>query len=158
MKSIQVLLVDDEPSILRGLRMRLALEPDIAVVGEATDGSTAVNLAGQLNPDVVLMDVNMPVMDGIEATRELASRTPGTAVVVLSMQDDRATVARALAAGAVAFVGKRQQDGDLLAAIRMAARMTEGGALEIPQTKLNELCEWVKCNDEEVNQHNQGGQ
>jgi DNA-binding NarL/FixJ family response regulator len=104
------------------------------------------------------MDVNMPVMDGIEATRELASRTPGTAVVVLSMQDDRATVARALAAGAVAFVGKRQQDGDLLAAIRMAARMTEGGALETPQTKLNELCELIKGNDEEVNQHNQGGQ
>ena len=68
MKPIQVLLVDDEATILCGLRMRLALEPDIAVVGEATDGFTAIGLAGRLDPDVVLMDVNMPVMDGIAAT------------------------------------------------------------------------------------------
>lgn len=126
MKPIQVLLVDDEPSILRGLRMRLALEPDIAIVGEATDGSAAVELASRFNPDVVLMDVNMPVMDGIAATRELAARVPGSAVVILSMHDDHATVDRARAAGAVQFVAKQRMDGALVAAIRNAAGKREG--------------------------------
>ena len=130
MKPIQVLLVDDEPSILRGLRMRLGLESDICVVGEATDGSVAVDMASRLSPDVVLMDVNMPVMDGIAATRELASRAPGSAVVILSMHDDHDTADRALAAGAVAFVAKQQIDKALLTAIRAAAQTKEGGALD----------------------------
>ena len=130
MKPIQVLLVDDEPSILRGLRMRLGLESDIRVVGEAADGSAAVDMASRLSPDVVLMDVNMPVMDGIAATRELASRAPGSAVVILSMHDDHDTADRALAAGAVAFVAKQQIDKALLAAIRAAAQTKEGGALD----------------------------
>jgi DNA-binding NarL/FixJ family response regulator len=134
MKSIQVLLVDDEPSILRGLRMLLALEPDIAIVGEATDGVTAVNLADRLDPDVVLMDVNMPVMDGISATRELATRAPRAAVVILSMHDDRATRDSALAAGAVVFVAKQQRDSDLLAAIRSAAGNRKG-AMRLKNTK-----------------------
>ncbi len=129
MKPIQVLLVDDEPNVLRGLRMRLGLEADIRVVGEATDGAAAVDLAGLLSPDVVLMDVNLPVMDGITATRELALRMPQTAVVILSLHDDKATIDRALAAGAIAYVAKHQMDGDLLAAIRRAAT-TKGGALE----------------------------
>jgi DNA-binding NarL/FixJ family response regulator len=133
MKSIQVLLVDDEPSILRGLRMRLALEPDIAVVGEATT-ATAVNLADRLDPDVVLMDVNMPVMDGISATRELATRAPRAAVVILSMHDDRGTRDSALAAGAVAFVAKQQKECDLLAAIRSAAGNRKG-AMRLTNTK-----------------------
>jgi len=130
MKPIQVLLVDDEPNILRGLRMRLGLESDICVVGEATDGSAAVDMASRLSPDVVLMDVNMPVMDGIAATLELATRAPGSAVVILSMHDDHDTADRALAAGAVAFVAKQQIDNALLAAIRAAARGKEGGALD----------------------------
>jgi DNA-binding NarL/FixJ family response regulator len=128
MKPIQVLLVDDEPKVLRGLRMLLGLETDIRVVGEAADGATAVDLAGLLSPDVVLMDVNLPIVDGISATRELAARVPQAAVVMLSLQDDQVTVERAFAAGAVAFVGKRQMDGDLLGAIRMAGR-TKGGSM-----------------------------
>ena len=130
MKPIQVLLVDDEPSILRGLRMRLGLESDISVVGEANDGCAAVDMATRLSPDVVLMDVNMPVMDGIAATRELATRAPGSAVVVLSMDDDHETADRALEAGAVAFVAKQHIDNALLAAIRKAAQRNEGGALD----------------------------
>jgi len=130
MKPIQVLLVDDEPSILRGLRMRLGLESDICIVGEAADGSSAVDMASRLSPDVVLMDVNMPVMDGIAATREIAMRAPDSAVVILSMHDDHETADRALAAGAVAFVAKQQIDKALLAAIRAAAQKDEGGALD----------------------------
>jgi DNA-binding NarL/FixJ family response regulator len=129
MEPIQVLLVDDEPKVLRGLRMRLGLEADIWVVGEAADGATAVDLASLLSPDVVLMDVNLPVVDGITATRELAARVPQAAVVILSLQDDQGTIDRALAAGAVAFVAKHRWDGDLLGAIRMAAERTKGEAL-----------------------------
>ena len=128
MEPIQVLLVDDEPTVLRGLRMRLGLEADIWVVGEATDGATAVDLASLLSPDVVLMDVNLPVADGITATRELAARVPQAAVVILSLHDDQRTIDRALAAGAVAFVATQQMDGDLVGAIRMAAQRTKGGA------------------------------
>jgi len=130
MKPIQVLLVDDEPNILRGLRMRLGLEPDIHVVGEAADGSTAVAMASRLCPDVVLMDVNMPVMDGIAATRELATRAPDSMVVILSMHDDHDTADRALAAGAVAFVAKQRMDGALLAAIRKAAQGRRGATID----------------------------
>jgi len=129
MEPIQVLLVDDEPQVLRGLRMRLGLEADISVVGEAADGATAVDLAILLSPDVVLMDINLPVVDGITATRELAARVPQAAVVILSLHDDQGTIDRALAAGAAAFVAKHQRDGDLLGAIRMAAERTKGGAL-----------------------------
>jgi DNA-binding NarL/FixJ family response regulator len=128
MEPIRVLLVDDEPKVLLGLRMLLALEADIRVVGEAADGATAVDLASRLSPDVVLMDVNLPVVDGIAATRQHTVRVPRAAVVILSLHDDRGTVDRALAAGAVAFVGKQQMDGDLLGAIRMAAETTKGGA------------------------------
>ena len=129
MEPIRVLLVDDEPKVLRGLRMRLGLEADIRVVGEAADGATAVDLAGLLSPDVVLMDVNLSVVDGITATRELTARVPHAAVVMLSLHDDQGTVDRAVAAGAVAFVGKQQMDGDLLGAIRVAAERRKGGAL-----------------------------
>ncbi len=135
MKPIEVLLVDDEPNVLRGLRMLLGLEADIRVVGEAADGATAVDLAALLSPDVVLMDVNLPVVDGITATRELAARVPQAAVVILSLHDDQGTIERALAAGAMAFVAKQQMDGDLLGAIRMAAGTTKGGALGSKRSK-----------------------
>lgn len=129
MAAIQVLLVDDEPAVLRGLRMRLGLEADIAIVGEAADGETAVDQASRLSPDVVLMDVNLPIVDGITATREIGARVPQAAVVILSLHEDQSTIDRALAAGAAAFVAKRQADGDLLAAIRMAAATTKRKAL-----------------------------
>jgi DNA-binding NarL/FixJ family response regulator len=110
--------------------MRLGLEADIRIVGEAADGATAVDLASLLSPDVVLMDVNMPVMDGITATRELIAGLPQAAVVILSLHDDQGTIDRAFAAGAVAFVAKQQMDGDLLRAIRGAAQRTKGGGLK----------------------------
>jgi DNA-binding NarL/FixJ family response regulator len=109
--------------------MLLGLEPDISVVGEAADGAAAVDLAGLLSPEVVLMDVNLPVLDGIAATRELTARVPQAAVVIHSLHDDQGTIERALRAGATAFVAKQQMDGDLLGAIRMAAERRKGGAL-----------------------------
>jgi DNA-binding NarL/FixJ family response regulator len=155
MEPIQVLLVDDEPKVLRGLRMRLGLEADIRVVGEAADGATAVDLAGLLAPDVVLMDVNLPVVDGITATGELAARVPHAAVVMLSLHDDQGTVDRALAAGAVAFVGKQQMDGDLLEAIRKAAGTTKGGALGKTTERRERMGRRIKTSNGELSQ--QGG-
>jgi DNA-binding NarL/FixJ family response regulator len=105
--------------------MRLLLEPDIQVVGEASTGREALTLAQVLSPDVVLMDVEMPGMDGIETTIALRAAVSQSAVVILSIHDDQPTRARARAAGAVAFVEKRGATEDLLAAIRQAARHIE---------------------------------
>jgi DNA-binding NarL/FixJ family response regulator len=115
-----LLLVDDDPRLRRGLRMRLELEPDLVVVGEANDGVEAVRQAVATTPDVVVMDVEMPAMDGIAAIAALRARAPRSAIVVLSIHDDANTRERALAAGASAFVAKHEADGVLLSAIRDA--------------------------------------
>ena len=120
-----VLLVDDEPLVRRGLRMRLAREPDLTVIGEAGDGAAALALARETHPQVVIMDIEMPIMDGITATAALRSAVPGSAVVVHSLRDDAATQARARAAGAVAFVGKHRLEAPLLAAIRRVGNQPE---------------------------------
>ena len=119
---IRLVLVDDQPSVRQGLRMRLTVEPDMTVVGEASNGREAMALVQQLAPDIVLMDVEMPEMDGIEATAVLRRVVPQSAVVILSIYDDAQTRGRAQAAGAVAFVEKRGATDSLLAAIRQAAR------------------------------------
>jgi DNA-binding NarL/FixJ family response regulator len=121
--TIRLLLVDDEPAVLKGLRMRLGVEPDMDVVGAAEDGEAALALAKTLHPDVVLMDVALPKMDGITATEELHARYPHIAVIMLSMHDDAHTQERAEHAGAVAFVPKRVPTDMLLATIRQAAQM-----------------------------------
>ena len=118
---IRVVLVDDQPAVRVGLRMRLALEPDVTVVGEANDGKTALDLVTALAPDVVVMDVAMPGMDGVTATTRLRSLAPLSAVVMLSIHDDLATRQRALTAGALAFVGKHEAGEALPDAIRRAS-------------------------------------
>ena len=118
---IRILLVDDQETIRRGLRMRLSLERDLDVVAEAADGNAALSLVGNAHPDVVLMDVHMPGGDGIAATEAMRSCAPDAAVVMLSLYDDQATVARALEAGARAFVAKHQADQLLLPTIRRVA-------------------------------------
>ncbi|HEX6288354.1 MAG TPA: response regulator transcription factor [Herpetosiphonaceae bacterium] len=115
---IKLLLVDDQPSVRMGLRMRLALEPDVAVVGEAGDGEAAITLARTLHPDVIVMDVKMPHMDGIVTTEALRAAVPYSSVVILSLYDDAITRARAEAAGASAFIQKQGPMDVLLAAIR----------------------------------------
>jgi DNA-binding NarL/FixJ family response regulator len=126
---IRVLLVDDQPVVRRGLRVRFQLEPDMQVIGEASTGSEALTLAQILTPDVVLMDIEMPDIDGIEATVALRTVVPLSAVVILSIHTDRQTRMKAQAAGAVAFVEKRGTTDILLAAIRQAAGRT-GNSLE----------------------------
>ncbi len=118
---IRLVLVDDQPIVRQGLRKRLTLEPDMTVVGEASNGREAVTLAQQLTPDIVLMDIEMPVMDGIAATAVLRKSAPQSAVVLLTIYDNVSTRARAHSAGAAAFVHKSGEIELLLAAIRQAA-------------------------------------
>lgn len=115
---IKLLLVDDQRSVREGLKMRLALEPDLRVVGEAGNGAEALQAAQTFAPDVVVMDVEMPEMDGISATKLLRVLIPQVGVVMLSIHGDADTRARAQSAGADAFVEKQGIDGDLLTAIR----------------------------------------
>ena len=100
------------------LRLCLELEPDLEVVGEAGDGATAIALARECRPDVVIMDLAMPVLDGIAATAALRATLPTIAVILHSLHDDVVTRARARAAGACAFVPKQGPETPLLAAIR----------------------------------------
>ena len=123
--TISIVLVDDQATARRGLRMRLTIEADVEVVGEAGSGEAALRLVRSLSPDVVLMDVEMPGMDGIDATAALRAAAPQVAVVVLSLYDDARTRARAREAGAAAFVAKHQAKTTLLATIRRVVSSTE---------------------------------
>src|SRR3954454_15596056 len=115
---IRVLIVDDIPETRDHLTKLLGFETDIEVVGAAASGSQAISLAGQLLPDVVLMDINMPDMDGITATEQLSSRVPTAAVVMMSVQGEADSLRRSMLAGAREFLVKPFSSDELTAAIR----------------------------------------
>ncbi|MCX5402752.1 response regulator transcription factor [Streptomyces sp. NBC_00335] len=115
---IRVLIADDQPLVRRGLALILAPDPDFEVVGEAGDGAEAVALAERLRPDVVVMDIRMPVLDGVEATGELSARLPECRVLALSTFDMDEYVVAALRAGAYGFLPKDVSPEELTAAIR----------------------------------------
>jgi DNA-binding NarL/FixJ family response regulator len=117
-----VVLVDDHPLVRQGMRAVIDTQPDITVVGEAADGADAVRVCVETSPDVVLMDLQMPQLNGLDATRQLRSRSPATAVLVLTMYDDDAMVFEAVAAGARGYLLKGSDGGDVIAAIRGAAQ------------------------------------
>lgn len=119
---IRVLLADDHVIMREGLRLLLETQADIKVVGEASDGVETLELARRLKPDVVLMDVAMPRMNGIDATRMLRDAVPQSRVVILSMFDKELYAHRALSAGAYGYVLKAGASEDLLTAIRAAAQ------------------------------------
>jgi DNA-binding NarL/FixJ family response regulator len=118
---ITLLIVDDQLPVRRRLQMRLSQESDIAVVAEAGDGATALNLAQRLRPNVILMDIEMPGMSGIWATRVLHGLMPECKVVILTAHDDELKRIEAKAAGAMGFVGKQETDSVLLSTIRQVA-------------------------------------
>lgn len=119
---IRILLVDDHPVVRHGLRGMLDAEPDLAVVGEAGDGVAGVELAAELAPDIVLMDLRMPDGDGVEATARILARLPGTRVVVLTTYDTDRDILRAIEAGASGYLLKDAAPAELADAVRAAAR------------------------------------
>ena len=121
MKTIRVLLADDHTLIRAGLRMVVDAEPDLTVVGEASDGREAVAAAARFKPDVVVMDIGMPSLNGIEACRQIRAELPDAQIVMLSMHSDEGYVLRALKAGAKAYLLKDSAEADLARAIRAAA-------------------------------------
>jgi len=125
---IRVLLADDQPLVRTGFRMILDSEPDIEVVGEACDGADAVRQAGRLRPDVVVMDIRMPVLDGIAATGQLVAQGTAPVLVLTTFGLDEYVVA-ALRAGASGFLLKDTQPAELLQALRVVIR---GDALLSP--------------------------
>jgi DNA-binding NarL/FixJ family response regulator len=128
--SVTVLLVDDEPLVRAGLRVVLEAQPDIEVVGEAADGAAVIPLVRQLRPDVVAMDVRMPLMDGIEATRAVLRtvEVPPKILVVTTFENDE-YVYEALRAGADGFLLKRARPAEIVHAVRLVA---EGESLLFP--------------------------
>jgi DNA-binding NarL/FixJ family response regulator len=122
MNPIRVLLVDDQALFRESLHAFLDLQHDTHVVGEAANGEQALRMAGELKPEVILMDVRMPVMDGVEATRQLHTAQPGCRVIVLTTFDDDEYVFEALRSGAVGYLLKDTSAVKLLEAIRAAAR------------------------------------
>jgi len=121
MRKIRVLLADDHNLIRAGLRRVVEAQSDFLVAGEAEDGRQAVAMAAQLKPDVVVMDIGMPLLNGIEAARQIRAALPDTQVVMLSMHSDEGYVLRALKAGAKAYLLKDSAEADLARAIHAAA-------------------------------------
>jgi DNA-binding NarL/FixJ family response regulator len=138
---IRVLLADDQRLMRDGLRTLLELEDDLEVVGEAENGRAALELAAGLRPDVVLMDVRMPEMDGVEATRQLAARQPESRVIILTTFDDESIIFEGLRAGALGYLLKDVSGEELAAAIREVHR---GGALIQPSVARKVLAEFSR--------------
>jgi two-component system, NarL family, response regulator NreC len=122
MGRVRILLADDHTVVRQGLRKLLEERPDWEVVAEAGDGREAVRLAEQHKPDVAILDVAMPLLNGIEATRQIAKRLPSTRVLVLSMHADEAYVTQILQAGAAGYLLKDSADVDLLKAVDEASQ------------------------------------
>ncbi|MCC6342085.1 MAG: response regulator transcription factor [Bryobacterales bacterium] len=121
-KKIRILLADDHSVVRQGFRMLLAAQPDMDVVGEARNGREAVDLAQSLQPDIVVMDVSMPELNGIEATRRIADAAPRARVLALSMHRDSVYVREILRAGARGYLLKDAQEDDLLNAVRAVSK------------------------------------
>ena len=121
MKRIRVLLADDHTLIRAGLRMVVDAQPDLTVVAEAENGRDAVALANTHHPEVAVLDIGMPSLNGIEAARQIRAESPDTGIVMLSMHSDEGYVLRALKAGAKAYLLKDSAEADLARAIRAAA-------------------------------------
>ncbi len=121
MRKTRILLADDHKLMRSGLKALIEQQPDLTVVGEADDGRQAVALAASLKPDLLVMDIGMPNLNGIEAARQITQANPGTAIVILSMHSDESYVLRALKAGAKGYLLKDSAESDLIRAVHAVA-------------------------------------
>jgi DNA-binding NarL/FixJ family response regulator len=119
--AIRIIIADDHSVVRQGLKMFLGLDPELEIIGEAADGAEAVKMAHELNPDVVLMDMLMPVMDGITATQHIRKELPDTEVIALTSVLEDGAVIGAVKAGAIGYLLKDTQADELRAAIKSAA-------------------------------------
>ena len=127
--TLRLVLADDHTMMRSGMRLLLEREPDFSIVGEAGDGRQAIEIVEAQSPDVILMDIAMPNMNGIEATRRITDTHPKTAVIILSMHSDESYVLRALKAGARGYLLKDSAESDLISAVRA---VSEGKAFFSP--------------------------
>ena len=121
MRKTRILLADDHKLMRSGLKALIEQQPDLTVVGEADDGRQAVALAASLKPDLLVMDIGMPNLNGIEAANQITQANPGTAIVILSMHSDESYVLRALKAGAKGYLLKDSAESDLIRAVHAVA-------------------------------------
>lgn len=135
---IRVLVADDHGIVRKGVRFLLAQEPDIVIVGEAENGREAVRMATQLRPDVVLMDIAMPLLNGIDAAGQIVRALPQTGVILLSMYSDEEYLLRALAAGARGYLLKDSAEPDLIRAVHRVARGETFFSPEIAQLMMED--------------------
>ncbi|NOZ49071.1 MAG: response regulator transcription factor, partial [Chloroflexi bacterium] len=140
-QATRVLIVDDQRLMREGLRVLLELEPDMEVVGEAENGAAALSAYEALRPDVVLMDVRMPVLNGVEATRRLCARWPAAGVIILTTFDDDAYIFDGLRAGALGYLLKDVSGEVLAQAVRTVAG---GGALIEPSVARKVVDEFAR--------------
>jgi len=136
-RDIRVLLVDDHALFREGLGMIISNQPDMVVVGQAGDGLEAVHKAVELRPDLILMDIQMPGMDGIEATRRIKRELPSTTVVILTVRDDEENLFEAIKSGAQGYLLKTMQAPDLIDMLRRAL----AGEVAIPPRLAGEMLE-----------------
>ena len=146
MAKIRVLLVDDHALLREGIRALLALHADIEVVGEAAEGREAINLVRELSPDVVLMDIAMPLMDGLEATRRIYKQHPEAKVLILTQHDNKEYMLSCVRAGAAGCVPKRAVASELVAAIRV---VSQGDSYLYPSVAKVLIRDYLQKMDEE---------
>ena len=137
----KILLVDDHVVVRQGIKALLSDEPDLEVVGEADDGRAALQSVSELEPDVVLMDISMPGLNGIEATRQIRQNYPEVKVVVLSMHSNEEYVFQVLRAGASGYVLKQSDSSEVLTAIRAALA---GGSFLSPPISRTVIDDYVR--------------
>jgi len=118
---ITMLIVDDQPCVLDAMRQCIALEPDLSIIGEAEDGATALSLARELHPDIMVTDIKMPHMDGIAMATALRDTAPDIKVVVLTVHDNKSLKSQAHEAGVAAYICKHEPAEYILASIRKVA-------------------------------------
>lgn len=142
--SLRILLADDHGVVRKGLRFVIERQPGMEVVGEAADGREAVRIAQELNPNIVVMDIAMPMLNGIEATAQIVKHDPGIGVIILSMHSDEDYLLSALNAGAKGYLLKDSADADLVRAIQAVSKGTPFFSPEIAKTMLEDYMRFLQ--------------